>query len=95
MITTLRFSSEPITKEAPRHPCCTSDSTFSRKRLDVCVLDERGERLAATFHDETAADSVEELTTVNHFIRIARDARIEIERDFRKRGGVTVGLTSL
>jgi transposase len=45
--TTLGFSSEAITKGGPPHHVAPR-TDLSRKRLDVCVLDERGEKLVVT-----------------------------------------------
>ena len=53
--------------------------------FDITLTERRGKKPEDTFPDETPEDEVE-LVAIDHFIQVAKQARIEIERGFRQRG---------
>jgi Serine dehydrogenase proteinase len=55
--------------------------------IDITLLSSSSnDDTEGTFPDEVGTDPAVELTSISHFIRVARDARVEIEREFRRLG---------
>jgi len=53
--------------------------------LDYAPGDDSDKKEEELFPDELGSESVETVA-INHFIRVARDARVEVEAEFRRRG---------